>query len=388
MIKVTKDYIIDLDKVQAYIDSDAWESDSGPRRAKDFKEEDQLRYSLDGLLNDYYEDEIKELPEGKRDQARLFIEDGLLVAGRRVGMLEGVEKELFKVDDQLLAALLDSRLIRVENTHLGRSFEVSHDALVDPILKSKRERNALEELEENRQRIRAVRRRLAVSSIVAVVSLALLGLAIFFYLDAVDSEEAERVAKLESESRYIDLQKAQLEGARARYQSFISSGQQFMSEGTYDQAIASFNRAIETIDYFESDTDLPTPRDSIDNNGQEAQKLLAESIEKSGVGAQFNALINRGDAFERRGNEYLVNARTEFNKALALGYNNKLANSRLVGLQGKLSNAFEKFIKEGNTFYDAPSCSDALRQYNQAQRIKPITDTKVLERIQECKAKL
>ena len=122
MIKVTSDYIIDLDKVQNYLDSDAWESDSGPRRAQDFTEEDQLRYSLDGLLNDYYEDEIKEIPEAKRAQARLFIEDGLIVAGRRVGMLEGVEKELFKIDDELLGTLLDSRLIRVENTRGNRSF--------------------------------------------------------------------------------------------------------------------------------------------------------------------------------------------------------------------------------------------------------------------------
>ncbi|MEO0339922.1 MAG: hypothetical protein AAF242_11985 [Bacteroidota bacterium] len=386
MIKVTSDYIIDLNKVQNYLDSDAWESDSGPRRAQDFTEEDQLRYSLDGLLNDYYEDEIKEIPEAKRAQARLFIEDGLIVAGRRVGMLEGVEKELFKIDDTLLTALLDSRLIRVENTHLGRSFEVSHDALVDPILKSKRERNALEEIEENRQRIRAVRRRLAISSIVAIVSLSLLALSIVLYFQAKSAKDSEEQQRIESENNFAKFKKEQIKATRTRYSSFVNSGKSYMNDQEYLKAINEFQKAIETIDFFEEGFSVASARDSIDNNGQEALELMAEAKARSGLEANFNELMDRGNALKRRGRYYYVNAKGVFNEALALGYDDSRARGALNELDGLLKSAFRQFKDEGDVFFRAEAWQDALNMYNQANRIK--SDSTVKGQIQKCKANL
>ena len=76
------------------------------------------------ILNDYYEDEIEELLPEERAIARKFLEEGLIVGGKRVGVTEGVEKEHYYVNEALLNKLLESRLIRVENTHLGKSFEV------------------------------------------------------------------------------------------------------------------------------------------------------------------------------------------------------------------------------------------------------------------------
>ncbi|HRI59684.1 MAG TPA: hypothetical protein PK228_08170 [Saprospiraceae bacterium] len=106
------------------------------------------REDIQSVINDYYEQAIDDLPDELEERARIFIETGLIVGGRRVGITEGVEKEKFGIDEDLLRMLVDSRLIRVENTHLGRSYEVSHDALVEPILKSYEKRRVQQEKED------------------------------------------------------------------------------------------------------------------------------------------------------------------------------------------------------------------------------------------------
>lgn len=103
------------------------------------------------ILQNYYEDTLAELPAGGRALARDFIERGLIVGGRRVGVTEGVEREVWRIEPDLLKKLLDTRLVRAEITHLGKSFEVSHDALVEPIVRSFKAAEALRlEAEKNR----------------------------------------------------------------------------------------------------------------------------------------------------------------------------------------------------------------------------------------------
>ena len=115
---------------------------------------------IQNILRNYYEDTLAEFPAAEQTLAREFIERGLIVGGRRVGVTEGVEREVWKIEPDLLKRLLDSRLIRAEITHLGKSFEVSHDALVEPIARSFRVREAarLEQL-ATEQRLIADRER-------------------------------------------------------------------------------------------------------------------------------------------------------------------------------------------------------------------------------------
>jgi hypothetical protein len=94
------------------------------------------REDIQSIINNYYEKSIAALPDQYEERTRNFIETGLIVGGRRVGVNEEVAKEHFGIVEELLWLLVDSRLVRIENTHLGRSIEVSHDALVEPILQS------------------------------------------------------------------------------------------------------------------------------------------------------------------------------------------------------------------------------------------------------------
>lgn len=107
------------------------------------------------ILNNYYENRIGELgSESDQQTARLLIEEELIAEGKRIG----VAAEKVKISAELLDKLLLSRLIRVSNTHLGKVYEISHDTLVEPILKSY-EKRKLEEERLQRERELAEERR-------------------------------------------------------------------------------------------------------------------------------------------------------------------------------------------------------------------------------------
>ena len=99
------------------------------------------------ILNDYYERSIRQLSPENQASARRFIEEGLIVNGKRVGVAEGAEKARFGISAVLLEQLLESRLIRSETIHLGKIYELSHDTLVEPILDSYEKRRLEEERE-------------------------------------------------------------------------------------------------------------------------------------------------------------------------------------------------------------------------------------------------
>jgi WD40 repeat protein len=103
------------------------------------------------ILHSYYERQLAALSEQEQQTARHFIEEGLVVDGRRAALTAGSERERFGVSTSLLDKLLESRLIRSANIHLGKIYELSHDTLVEPVEKARENRRAQEE----RQRIEA-----------------------------------------------------------------------------------------------------------------------------------------------------------------------------------------------------------------------------------------
>lgn len=185
------------------------------------------REDIQAILKNYYDRAINALPKADRRLAQEFIETGLIVGGRRVGVTEGVEQERYGVHPGLLSALINSRLLRVENTHLGRSFEISHDALVPAILQSfekrkrledaaaaekarqEREREMAEELEKRSQaeRLEHERRRRRQTSAWAIAASMLAGMAIVAWIFAIKQQnKAERqTEKVKSQSQELQL---------------------------------------------------------------------------------------------------------------------------------------------------------------------------------------
>jgi hypothetical protein len=108
------------------------------------------------ILKNYYNTQVSMLGSDEEQMAaRKLLEEGLIVNKRRVGVAEAVVKESFNISDELLGKLLTSRLIRPEDTRLGRTYEISHDTLVKPILQAYEKRRIKEErlaaIEEQKQ---------------------------------------------------------------------------------------------------------------------------------------------------------------------------------------------------------------------------------------------
>ncbi len=221
------------------------------------------RESIQAILNDYYESAIDTLPEQQRELARDFIETGLIVAGRRVGITEGVEQERYKIGPELLKALIESRLVRVENTHLGRSYEISHDTLVPAILKSyeirkkrleqeaaeearlKREQELEEEIKSRNQAERYEqerRMRLRTRTFATVVSImALLALTAFIYAyyKAIDYRQAvkdyEKAEKKRQEA--VESQKeTELLLLKTKVEIYLNARQTILAQHNIDEA--------------------------------------------------------------------------------------------------------------------------------------------------------
>ncbi|MEQ1745179.1 MAG: hypothetical protein ABMA02_07135 [Saprospiraceae bacterium] len=114
---------------------------------------------MKNLYENYYRRQLERLEAGQQRSAQVVLEEGLLAEdpqsgeGRRMSVDSQFLKSQFAVDDALLRALENTYLVRKEpNSVGGVSLEISHDTLVAPMLKMKKERRAKEELEEAKKR--------------------------------------------------------------------------------------------------------------------------------------------------------------------------------------------------------------------------------------------
>jgi hypothetical protein len=120
---------------------------------------------LESIYQNYYDNQMAKLPtDAERQKARRLIEEGLIFEEeeRRLSVYEGQIRSSYGIDQSLLTKLVDTHIIRSEpNQAGGFSYEISHDTLVAPILRSKERRRGEEEArrrEEERERIRAAER--------------------------------------------------------------------------------------------------------------------------------------------------------------------------------------------------------------------------------------
>ena len=120
------------------------------------------------VYEDYYKDRIGELGEEERKPARRVLENGLLLVNpltgeaRRLSRDAGELAPALDVQPELLTHLERTYLIRRDVNSLGGyNYEISHDTLIAPMLKARREREAaLEETRKREEQLEAERRTL------------------------------------------------------------------------------------------------------------------------------------------------------------------------------------------------------------------------------------
>jgi hypothetical protein len=101
------------------------------------------------ILDNFYETQLALIKdEASRNIARILIEDELVVDNQRDSISERKLLNTLNIKKELITELSNTRLIREENTNRGAIYELSHDTLVAPVVKSKKKRK----LEEDRKK--------------------------------------------------------------------------------------------------------------------------------------------------------------------------------------------------------------------------------------------
>jgi len=165
---------------------------------------------IKNILSVHYKSILAPLNETDYKLARVLIEENLIVSGNRVPLPDSVIYTKLKITEELLKYLENSFLLRAElNTVGGRSFEISHDTLIAPILEAyeirKNEEEQLRQLKQKeeelrlahekaeKERIERERERKRQRKIIAIVSVAALisiGLALWGFYQKNQADKA------------------------------------------------------------------------------------------------------------------------------------------------------------------------------------------------------
>lgn len=140
------------------------------------------------INRNYYNACIAKLPAEQQEVARQIVENELVTTEdkRRITADGGMLVSRYRnvgASEALLEALKNTYLLRAETTPRGTAYELSHDALIAPILKARGEREAQEarqrELEAKRMAERKMRRAVALGILATAVALGAFVLALW-----------------------------------------------------------------------------------------------------------------------------------------------------------------------------------------------------------------
>lgn len=137
---------------------------------------------IDDIYEGYYQRLIDKLEPSVQKAAEVLIEEGLIYEdektgeSRRLSVDADVLIQKFSqngITHEVLSELENQFLLRREATYMGGyNYEVSHDTLLAPILRSKAERKALEASEKNRQENRKRQIRLLLMIVIILIAFA------------------------------------------------------------------------------------------------------------------------------------------------------------------------------------------------------------------------
>jgi hypothetical protein len=191
---------------------------------------------LQDISKNFYDNILSELPANEIEQARLLLEDGLILEEeeRRLSLYEGQIIKQYAINKSLLQILVDKHLLRSEPHYSGGFvYEICHDTLVAPILKAKLNRKAkvaaeiekqkqLETLrianekaeKERSERIKERKRQRTISLIIGIAAIISVTLAIFAVIKMKQAQDLtkrlylkEAIAHFEAERFLLARQK-------------------------------------------------------------------------------------------------------------------------------------------------------------------------------------
>lgn len=297
------------------------------------------------VLENYYRDKISAIPNiDDQIAARKFIEEGLIFEEeeRRLSIYEGQVYKSFNISPKLLRQLLNTHLIRSEpSLRGGYTYELSHDTLVEPVLKAKVKRIEEERIKEEEEarrvteaklkklreeaeaeRIRAqkeqslreqaevnekrAKQRTFLAVVILIVALGLAAIAGWQYSIANSAQQETSMALLavQEEKRKTDFANQLLEQKTKEYQdaaSEIISLQDKLQgllgssqSAELNDAINNFRRINEKYKRTNSGI-LPTEGET---NRQEKENLTLEEFEFTPIASASKNPITVGEQFK------------------------------------------------------------------------------------------
>lgn len=182
---------------------------------------------LKAVIARYYSDKIAAIENAdERLAARRLCEEGLSQESDppvRLSLYEAQISQYYGIGLPLLERMVNSRLLRAEaGAGGGRSYELPHDTLLEPVLDAKRQRlleekaaaEALEkaaaarQLAEAQQQAAIERRRRMTATTLSIASIIGLAVAVWFYFDAEKAKGEAEAQRVIAEERTMAAQKS------------------------------------------------------------------------------------------------------------------------------------------------------------------------------------
>jgi hypothetical protein len=334
------------------------------------------------IFSSHYDNIINEISDNtERQAARRLIEENMIIDNNRVPLPDRVISTKHNIGAELLQKLVNNRLLRSEpNTTGGYSYEISHDTLVGPILKSYNKRKEAEDREEQlhikneeirianenaeKERIKRETERKRQRNIIIIVGIAAVISIIFGIFGFVMWNRVERLRMYAENAKY-ELVVEQDKTKEANFNKYFSEGNRLRENGNYTDALQNYTLAKD----FTTDT-------------LEITNLIKVCTLKKEVGQQFEQLLQEGDKLQFSQETY-ADAMIKYNIALKLNYNNKIIQQRINELNSKIEVAVSDIKFKAKIFIDAGSMPDAKKILLYAKRMKP-ADTEIQNLLKRC----
>jgi hypothetical protein len=344
---------------------------------------------IESIYANYYDNQIAQLDTPQdRFAARKLIEEGLIFEEeeRRLNIYEGQIYKTFGFTPDLLRKLVDVHLLRAEpSLKGGYTYEITHDTIVPPILKAKRQRleeerklaeeaallereKELAELKEQAaiERQKRMRARLIASVAVFFAVIAVIS-SLYAYQSLMVAEAAQLEAEKEKEvaQNLNEVLEQQIRLSKeAEYNRLVALANQYKAEAKFEQALQTFEEAKLVI------RDYP----EIDNQGVQAKQGSEQVIQAMDNSGAFLSLLAEGESLENRGPQYYRSAEQKYRAAKLLDVSKtdiNRAQNKIDALLIKIESSFQNFKKRGDLYQRENNKSAACDNYEKARQLKP-----------------
>lgn len=332
---------------------------------------------IQDILKNYYEHSIKELSKEERKQAKVFIEEGLIYKDRRIGIAAGLEEEDYGVKPELLTFLMRKRLIRAVNNSFGKSYEISHDAFLRPMLESlqrRKEKQRMEALAKERAQLEKERQEREAELKAQQERLAHeLRLKEEALVARAEAEENARTARLRY---YVSLAISLLALIFMIY-AWQKKCEHHQLTGSILERNELFEDAIN--EYMKADLFVVFGRDSFVKKVNDIRNTKT-TYEK------YIVHMDSADYYANLSAEYLTKAKRKYMEASALSYKYDKSKDRLTSLDKDIELTLIKYKISVDRFIDAEGWKEAFLTLERAHDLSP-SDKEVNENMLRVKPK-